>query len=713
MRKRLLLALLLSLTASAARTAMAQDNNHSPNNNPPPAPPAARKVPKAQTFHGEDMTDNYFWLREKGSKDVNEYLEAENAYADAVTNNLAPLTDKLYKEILSRIKQTDTNVPYRDNGYYYYTRTVEGKQYPIFARKKGSLEAPEEITLDVNAMAEGHKFYSIGNYSVSEDGNLLAYSVDTTGFRDYKLHIKDLRTGKNLADDLGVVVYAFFAPDNKTLFYGIQDKAKRPYQVWRHTLGEPKEKDVLLYEEKDELYRAYAGLSRDKQFLTINAGSSNNNEVRYLPANNPTGEFKLMLPRAGLHEYYVTSHGKNFMIRTNDKGRGFRLVSAPTSDPRPENWKEIIPARKGVTIEGLTVFKDFYVVSERDQGVQKHRVVDFKTNKEYFLEHPEPVYSAGLNFAEFNSPVMRYGYQSFITPFSVYDYDMRTRKKTLLKQTEVLGGYDPSKYKSERIVATAPDGVKVPVSLYYRADMRKAGTPQLLWLYAYGSYGSSTNVGFSSTRLSMIDRGFVYAIAHIRGGGDLGKEWHDDGKMMKKKNTFTDFIAAAEHLVKEKYTTKDQLVISGGSAGGLLMGAVVNMRPDLFKVVLSYVPFVDVINTMYDASLPLTAQEWLEWGNPNNKDEYAYMKSYSPYDNIAAKEYPTMLVRTSLNDSQVMYWEPAKYVAKLRSMKTDKNPLVFKINMGAGHGGASGRYDALKDTAFDYAFVLSQFGINN
>jgi oligopeptidase B len=711
MRNRLLLALLLAFAAGAARNAMAQDNNST--NNEPPKPPVAKKLAKAQTFHGEDMTDQYFWLREKTNKEVIAYLEAENAYADAVTKDLQPLADKLYKEILSRIKQTDTNVPYRENGYYYYTRTVEGKQYPIYARKKGALEAPEEITLDVNQLAEGHKFYSVGNYEVSEDGNLLAYSADTTGFREYTLHIKDLRTGKDLADDLGVVDYAFFTPDGKTLFYGKHDKAKRPYQVWRHALGDAKEKDVLVYEEKDELYRAYAGLSRDKQFITITAGSSNNNETRYLPAGNPAGEFKLMLPRAGLHEYYVTSHGKDFLIRTNDRGRGFRLVSAPVSDPRPENWKEIIPARKGVTLEGLTVFKDFYVVSERDQGVQKQRVVDFKSGKEYFLEHPEPVYSAGLQFAEYDSAVLRYGYQSFITPFSVYDYDMRTRKKTLLKQTEVLGGYDPSKYKSERILATAADGVKVPVSLYYRADLRKAGTPQLLWLYAYGSYGSPTNVGFSSTRLSMIDRGFVYAIAHIRGGGDLGKEWHDEGKMMKKKNTFTDFIAAAEHLIREKYTTKDQLVISGGSAGGLLMGAVVNMRPDLFKVVISYVPFVDVINTMYDASLPLTAQEWLEWGDPNKKDEYAYMKSYSPYDNIAAKDYPTMLVRTSLNDSQVMYWEPAKYVAKLRAMKTDKNPLVFKINMGAGHGGASGRYDALKDTAFDYAFVLSQFGINN
>ena len=709
MKIRLLAALLVVVCCASATQIMAQDNGNNP---PPPTPPVAAKNPKAQTFHGEDLTDNYFWLREKTSKEVLSYLEAENAYADAMTKDLAPLADKLYKEILARIKQTDTQVPYRDNGYYYYTRTIEGKQYPVFARRKGSLTAPEEITLDVNQMAEGHKYYSIGNYSVSHDGNLLAYSVDTTGFRDYTLHIKDLRTGKLLADDLGVVDYAFFTPDGKTLFYGTHDKAKRPHKVWRHTLGEAKERDVLVYEEKDELYRAGAGLSRDKKFIMISAGSSNNNEYRYLPADKPAAEPKLMLARSGQHEYYPTSHGDRFLIRTNDKGRGFRLVSAPISDPRPENWKEIIPARKGVTLEGLTVFKDYYVVSERDQGVQKHRVVEFKTGKEHFIEHPEPVYSAGVNFAEFDSGVMRYGYQSFTTPSSTYDYDMASRKKTLLKQTEVLGGYDAAKYKAERVVATAPDGTKVPVSLYYRADLRQRG-PQPLWLNAYGSYGIPSNVGFSSTRLSLIDRGFVFAIAHIRGGGDLGKEWHDEGKMMKKMNTFTDFIAAAEHLVDQKYTSKDQLVISGGSAGGLLMGAVANMRPDLFKVVISYVPFVDVINTMMDASLPLTVQEYLEWGNPNNKDEYAYMRTYSPYDNIGAKAYPAMLVRASLNDSQVPYWEAAKYVARLRAAKTNDAVLLLKTNMGAGHGGASGRYDAYKDTAFDYAFILSQFGIKN
>jgi oligopeptidase B len=478
-------------------------------------------------------------------------------------------------------------------------------------------------------------------------------------------------------------------------------------------LGEPVAKDALVFEEKDEVRRASARLSRDKKYVFIQSGSSNNTEYRYLPTDRPASEPKLMLAREGQHEYYPEHHGDRFLIRTNDKGRGFRLVSAPESDPRPQNWKEIVPARKGVTLEGLTVFRDFYVLSERDQGTMKQRVVEFKTGKEHYVEHPEPVYTAGLGFAEFDSDVMRYSYQSFTTPASTYDYDMRSRRKTLLKQTEVLGGYDQTKYASERVYAVAPDGVKVPVSLYYRKDMRKAGTPQPLYLYAYGSYGIPSNVGFSSARLSLIDRGFVYAIAHIRGGGDLGKEWHDEGKMMKKMNTFTDFIAAAEHLVNEKYTSKDKLVISGGSAGGLLMGAVSNLRPDLFKVVVSYVPFVDVINTMMDASLPLTVPEYLEWGNPNNKAEYAYMKSYSPYDNIRPQPYPTMLVRASLNDSQVPYWEAAKYVARLRATKTDNNLLFLKTNMGAGHGGASGRYDALRDTAYDYAFILRQFGITN
>lgn len=703
----------LTLALCGALVSLNQTQIMAQTNSQTPAPPVARKNTKKQVFHGENFDDDYFWLREKTDKEVISYLEAENAYTDAQMKGTEAFQEKLYQEMLARIKQTDTNVPYRQDGYHYYSRTETGKSYPIFARKKGSLSAPEEITLDVNELAKNLKYTAIGTYAVSDDSNLLAYSHDTTGFREYTLHIKDLRTGKLLADDIGKVATAFWA-DAKTLFYITEDAAKRDYRLYRHTLGDPKEKDVLVYEEKDELYGLAARRSRSRQYIFIASSSSNNTEYRYLRADKPAEPFKMIAARAGEHEYYPDHHGANFYIRTNDKGRGFRVVTAPVSDPQPKNWKELIPHRKGVTLEGQTIFANFYVLSERDQGLQKIRVLDLKSNQSHHLEFPEPVYSANVQFTpEFDTTTLRFGYQSFVTPSSVYDYDMRTRKRELLKRTEVLGGYDTTRYASERIFAVAPDGVRVPVSVYYRKDLRKPGAPQAMLLNAYGSYGIPSNVGFSSTRLSLIDRGVVYAIAHIRGGGDLGKEWHDEGKMLKKKNTFTDFIAAAEHLIKERYTAKDQLVISGGSAGGLLMGAVTNMRPDLFKAVVTYVPFVDVINTMMDKTLPLTVGEYLEWGNPNEKEAYAYMKSYSPYDNLEAKAYPTMLVKTSLNDSQVMYWEPAKYVAKLRTLKTDKNPLLMKINMGAGHGGSSGRYDALRETAFDYAFMLQQFGITN
>lgn len=673
-------------------------------------PPVAKKIPHKQTFHGENMDDDYFWLREKTNKEVISYLEAENTYTDAMMRGSAALQEQLYQEMLGRIKQTDTNVPYRQDDYCYYSRTETGKQYSIFARKKGSLTAPEEITLDLNDLAVGHKYTAVGSYAVSDDANLLAYSHDTTGFREYVLRIKDLRTSKLLPDDLGKVTSAFWA-DNRTLFYVTEDAAKRAYRLYRHTLGDPKDKDVLVYEEKDELYRVSARRSRSRQYIFIGASSSNNTEYRYQRVDALNEPLKMISARAGEHEYYAEHHGDQFYIRTNDKGRGFRLVTAPANEPQPKNWKELVAVRKGVTLEGLTMFANHYVLSERDQGLTKLRIVDLNDGQSHDLEFPEPVYSAFVNATpEFHTTVLRYGYQSFTTPASTYDYDMKTRQRVLLKQQEVLGGYDATKYAAERVDAVAPDGVRVPVSLYYRKDLRKTG-PQPLLLNGYGSYGFPSSVSFNSNRLSLIDRGMIFAIAHIRGGGDLGTEWHDEGKMMKKKNTFTDFIAAAEHLITEKFTAQDQLVITGGSAGGLLMGAVSNMRPDLFKAVVTYVPFVDVINTMMDASLPLTVQEYLEWGNPNEREAFAYMRSYSPYDNLAAKDYPTMLVKTSLNDSQVMYWEPAKYVAKLRTLKTDKNPLLIKINMGAGHGGSSGRYDALRETAFDYAFILQQLGL--
>lgn len=678
-----------------------------------PKPPIAKKIPKTAQIHGYTVTDDYAWLADKTKtdKDMLAYLKAETDYADAMTASTKGFQDALYKEMLARIKETDENVPYRYGEYFYYSRTEQGKQYPIFCRKKGSLSAAEEVTLDMNEMAKGHQYFNIGAYNVSDNGNLLAVTTDTSGFRQYNLFVKDLTTGK-ISDKIAERVnMAAWATDNKTLFYVTEDATtKRSDKLFRHALGSGKHD--LLYEEKDELYRIFASRTRSKGFIVMGIASSTTSEMRYLPADNPTAELKLLLPRKEMHEYYLDHIGDRFYIRTNDKGKNFRLVTAAVSDPRQENWKELIPHRKDVMLEDVDCFAGHYLAIERENGIPKASVTDLKSGKSHYIEHPEPVYvtSSGANM-EFTATTYRFNYESFITPGSVFDYDVNTRKRELKKQEPVLGGYDMKLYKSERFYATAADGAKVPVSIVYRKDLKPDGKRPLL-LEAYGSYGYPYDVDFSSQRLSLLDRGVIYATAHIRGGGDLGKEWHDQGKMMAKKNTFTDFIACAEHLVKTKYTSPDRLVITGASAGGLLMGAVTNMRPDLFKAVVSYVPFVDVMNTMLDASLPLTVGEYLEWGNPNEKPAYDYMQSYSPYDNIEAKAYPTMLVRTSLNDSQVMYWEPTKYVARLRAMKTDRNLLLFKVKLEPGsHGGASGRYDRLKDTAFDYAFILGQFGI--
>lgn len=679
----------------------------------PPKPPIAKKVPKTTQIHGYTVTDDYAWLADKTKtdKDMLAYLKAETDYADAMMASTKGFQDSLYKEMLSRIKETDENVPYRYGDYFYYTRTEQGKQYPIYCRKKGSLTATEEVTIDMNEMAKGKDYFSVGAYNISDNSNLLAFSTDTTGFRQYDLFIKDLTTGKISEKVAERVTSVAWATDNKTLFYTTEDATtKRTDKFLRHVLGSGKHD--LLYEEKDELYRIFAGRTRSKGYIIVGAASSTTSEMRFLPANNPTAELKLILPRKEGHEYYVDHNGDKFYIRTNDKGKNFRLVTASVNDLKQENWKELIPYRKEVMLEDMDSFADHFIASERENGIPKIRITDLKTSQTHYVEFPEPVYVAyGTSNLEFNTTNFRFGYESLITPSSIFDYDVKTRNRELKKQQPVLGGYDMKLYKSERIYATASDGTKVPLSVVYKKDLKLDGKRPLL-LEAYGSYGYPYDVGFSSQRLSLLDRGVVYAIGHIRGGGDLGKEWHDQGKMMVKKNTFTDFIACAEHLVKTKYTSSDRLIVTGGSAGGLLMGAVTNMRPDLFKAVVSYVPFVDVMNTMLDATLPLTVGEYLEWGNPNEKAAYDYMRSYSPYENIEAKAYPTMLVRTSLNDSQVMYWEPAKYVARLRSLKTDKNLLLFKVKLEpGGHGGASGRYDRLKDMAFDYAFMLGQFGI--
>jgi oligopeptidase B len=677
-----------------------------------PAPPVAKKIPRTSTVHGTILSDDYFWMRDKKNPEVISYLEAENAYTAAIMKPTEPLQAKLYTEMLARIKQTDQNVPYRDGGYFYYTRIEEGKQYSTYARRKGSMTAPEEVLLDLNEMVKGHPFMSVGDFDVTPDANMLAYSTDSTGYREYTLYVKDLRTGKSdrVAERVSSIAWA---NDNKTLFYVVDHPVnKNPYQLYRHTVGRAGA-DELVYEEKDEMFGIGVERSRSRGYIFLTSGNHTTSEVRYVSADRPGEAMRLIQPREAGHQYYADHHGDKFYIRTNEGGRlNFRLVSAPASDPRKENWKEVIAHRPGVMLGGVELFKDFYVVSERGNATPVLRVVDFKTGKATDIPVPEPVYSISLSTNhEYDTAKVRYNYQSFITPSSVYDYDVKTGKSELLKQQPVLGGYDPAQYKSERAFATASDGTKIPISLVYKKDLKLDGARPLL-LDAYGSYGVPRNVGFSSGRLSLLDRGVIFATAHIRGGGDLGKEWHDAGKMMSKKNTFTDFIAAAEHLVKSGYTSKDRLVITGGSAGGLLMGAVTNMRPDLFKAVVAYVPFVDVINTELDDTLPLTAGEWEEWGNPvKSKENFLYMLSYSPYDNIAAKDYPAMLVKTSLNDSQVLFHEPTKFVAKLRAMKTDKNPLLLKVNMGAGHGGASGRYDALHDTAFDYAFILTEMGI--
>ena len=674
-------------------------------------PPMAKKLTHVEAVHGEKLVDDYFWLRDRKNPEVKAYLETENAYAEAFMKPTETLQAKLYEEMLGRIKETDLSVPYRQGGYFYYSRTEKGKQYPIYCRKKGSLEATEQVLLDVNEMAKGERFMAVGDIEVSDDGNLLAYTTDNVGFREYRLHVKDLSTGKDFPETVEKVSSVAWAADNKTLFYTVDDAAKRPYRLYRHALGSDPKDDALVYEEKDEMFRVNVHRSRSRKVLFLVAGSHTADEWRYLASDTPSGTWTLIAPREKEHEYAVDHRGGLFYIRTNRGCRNFRVVTAPVASPGPESWKELLPCRPAVMVSGLDLFAGHAVVLEREDGLPRIRVIDLASNAQHRVELAEPVYAVGpQNNAEFETRLFRFGYQSFTTPQSVYDYDMATKERKLLKRTEVLGGYDPDRYQSERRYATAADGARIPISLVYKKGFVADGKAPL-WLNGYGSYGAPSFATFNSNRFSLLDRGFVFAIAHIRGGGEMGKPWHDQGKMMSKKNTFTDFIAVAEKLIADKYTAKDRLVIEGGSAGGLLMGAVTNMRPDLFKIVVTRVPFVDVINTMLDETLPLTVGEFEEWGNPRKKEEYDYIKSYSPYDNLAAKPYPTILVKTSFDDSQVMYWEPAKYVARLRTLKTDKNPLLFKINMAGGHGGSSGRYDRLKELAFDYAFVLTQLGI--
>ncbi len=677
-----------------------------------PAPPVAPRIEHSEVRHGATISDDYFWLREKTNPKVVAYLQAENAYTEAMTKDLQPFSDALYSEMLARIKQTDLSVPSPRAGYLYYSRTEEGKQYPIQCRRKRNMEAPEEVLLDLNELGKEHKFVGLGAFKVSDDQNLLAYTIDYTGFRQFSLEVKDLRTGRLLGDTIERVTSVEWAADNRHLFVTTEDKVtKRSDKLLHHLLGSADFR--LLYNEKDELYDIGLGKSRDKAYIFLQIEAKDTTEVRYLKANRAQDPvFTVLLPRERKHRYYVDHRENLFYIRTNKEGKNFSVVTAPEKDPAPKNWKVFIPHQDDVRLQDIDLFKDFAVSVEKSQALNHLRVYSFTTEKWTSIAFPEPVYSAFPDVtADFDSSTYRYNYQSLITPPSVFDYDTRTGTSTLLKQQEVLGGYDPKQYASERLWATARDGVKVPISIVYKKGLPRDGTAPL-FLYGYGSYGIGIPPVFSSQRISLLDRGMSYAIAHIRGGDEMGEQWREDGMLAKKKNTFFDFIDCAEFLVNEKWTSKERLVIEGGSAGGLLMGAVVNMRPDLFHAVHAAVPFVDVMNTMMDASLPLTVGEYLEWGNPNEKADYDYMMTYSPYDNLEKRKYPAMLITTSFNDSQVMYWEPAKYVARMRAVKEDQNPLLLKIKMDpAGHGGASGRYDRLKDQAFEYAWLLSQAGI--
>jgi oligopeptidase B len=694
----------------------------------PAVPPVARRNPTQQQLHGTTLEDSYGWMRDKSSPEVIAYLEAENAYTDAAMAPTADLQARLYGEMLSHIKETDESVPYRMRGWFYYTRTVAGLQYSLHCRRAAVNGAPgvpgvydegqpEQILLDVNQLAEGQPFMAVGSMAISPDDQLLAYSTDNTGFRQYTLHIRDLKTGQDLPDTAQRVGSIVWAADSKTLLYTTEDEVtKRHDHLFRHTLGSPASDDVVVYEEKDERFNLGVGKTRDGKYLLMEVGSHTTTESWFLPSEIPAGQFQLLAPRLDDQEYYPDHRDGLFFIRTNDVGKNFRLVTVPVASPGRENWQELLPLDPNVPLEDFDVFSSFIVTSKRELGLPVIDLLALSGARDLGpasrIAFPEPTYSAGSHVnREFDTTAFRYAYQSLVTPASVFEYDVLTGTNRLLKMQEVPGGFDPLLYASERVWIDAEDGVKVPVSIVYRRDSFSHDSKNPLYVYGYGSYGYALPVGFSPTRLSLLDRGVVLAYAHIRGGGDLGDTWHDAGKMMVKRTSFTDFVAAVEQLTARGYGDPARVAIEGGSAGGLLMGAAVNLRPDLFNVVLSHVPFVDVMNTMLDASLPLTVGEYEEWGNPNEPEAFAYMLSYSPYDNLKPGDYPAMLVKTSLNDSQVMYWEPAKYVAKLRTLKQNDAPLLLHINMDAGHGGASGRYDYLKEIAFDYAFLLTQLGV--
>jgi oligopeptidase B len=688
-------------------------------------PPQAEKIPHEISANGNTRVDNYYWMKlseeqktaltDEQSHKVVDYLTRENTYLETKMKHTEALQEKLYNEIIGRIKQTDESVPYRDNGYWYYTRYQEGQEYPIYCRKKGSMEAAEEVILNVNELAKGHDYYDEGDLSVSEDNKLLAYSEDTVSRRRYTIYVKDLASGKLIGEPiLNTEGDITWANDNKTFFYVRKDSVTlRSRWIMRHTLGTDPTSDKIVSEEKDDTF--YTGIykTKSKKFLVIWAGSTLTNHYQVLEADKPLGSFREFTPRERGIEYSIDHRGSSFYVITNLDAVNFRLMETPDNKTSRENWKEKIAHRKDTLLQGIEVFNDYIVLSERANANTMMQVIDLKTDDRHYLDFGEPAYTVyGSVNMDMDTKIVRYGYTSLTTPNSTYDYDMATRKRSLLKQQEVVGGYNPEDYQTERLWATGRDGTKIPMSIVYKKGLQKNGE-NLTMLYGYGSYGASMSPTFSSVRLSLLNRGFIYAIAHIRGGQEMGRQWYEDGKMFKKKNTFNDFIDCAEFLVESDYTKPEKMFASGGSAGGLLMGAVVNMRPDLFKGVIADVPFVDVVTTMLDDDIPLTTGEFDEWGNPKNMESYMYMLEYSPYDQVKAQAYPNMLVTTGLHDSQVQYWEPAKWVAKLREMKTDNNTLLLRTNMETGHGGTTGRFKVHRETAQEYAFVLDLAGIKD
>jgi oligopeptidase B len=676
--------------------------------------PKAKKIPHELSLHGDTRIDNYYWLRERENPEVIKYLEDENKYLDAQMDDTKEFQESLYNEIIGRIKQTDISVPYKYEGYWYFTRYEEGKEYPIHCRKKGSMDATEEIMLNVNEMAVGHKYYQVAGTSVSPDNKMIAYGVDTVSRRMYILYFKNLENGEMLTDVIPQFSGAIaWGNDNKTIFYARKDEETlRPFQIFRHVLGTDPSQDKLIFEEKDETFACGVYKSKSKKYIIIGSGAKMSTEYQILDANAPLGNFKIFQPREKNLEYDVNHYGDKFYVVTNLDAKNFRLMETPLNKTTKENWKEVIPHRLDVLLEGIDIFKDYMVVSERKDGLTKLRIINWNNKTdEHYLDFGEEAYLAYTSVnPEFETEILRYGYTSLTTPNSVFDYNMKSREKTLLKQEEVMGTFKSDEYETKRLYATAADGTRIPISMVYKKGLVLNGANPM-FLYGYGSYGITIDPSFSSVRLSLLDRGFVFAIAHIRGEQIYGRQWYEDGKLLKKINTFTDFNDCARYLISEKYTSPEHLYAEGGSAGGLLMGAIVNMNPELYHGVIAAVPFVDVLTTMLDESIPLTTGEYDEWGDPRIKEYYDYMKSYSPYDNVKAQAYPNMMVSTGLHDSQVQYWEPAKWVAKLRDMKTDNNLLVMYCNMETGHSGASGRFQRHKDTAREYAFLFKLEGI--